>query len=672
MVSPVEIDLSELEEIDDLNALREDIGENSFDVTTERREGSRSVEVREAPRAEESQSQQLPRVVNDPSPIDQQRVSPNVVEPVIFDTANAEEELLSLAPHLETQISKERWEEIISEAQVSQYTVQEGDWLWRISQRFFGSGFYYPKIWSLNPKIRNPHEIEPGMILIFDTGTIDELPGVRLGEFDEREAAEEVITGVLGVDLALFGDEVIPDWLIERERLRQEGAYFQYASPVTYEDLQALSERYLEREYERYEPPQPNIIIQEPGEQYDELGFDRDSIVEFSYRDGFYLTTFVTSNVVQDLGEIQAIQSERIFIQRFDTIYLNLDSELQLKPGDRFSVYSPQGKVSHPVSDREGYRYTIVAQVELIRPIEGLWEAHVKDIAGTVQRGDRLTVYTPSLSRIAQSFSRRNIEAAVIGSYGMSNQGVSLGDVIYLDRGRIDGVEMGNVFELYSFVDRGTGRRISTQPTYKIGELVVLNVTDNFSTALVLNNSTEVSLGTLAITKTAEAVAREQERRSRRGLRDLQHLERESLETLDVELDLSNLAKDLLKKADEIDLRDDEFDELERRERESSIIDDHERDLRELQRLEQEIAEAEAALGEARVDEDLYLEQQDLDAIEMDVVSPSRDAFESLDEIEGEIGRRYMDEDLNARENPFGLTEFDIEEIDLLLNSGQE
>ena len=69
------------------------------------------------------------------------------------------------------------------------------------------------------------------------------------------------------------------------------------------------------------------------------------------------------------------------------------------------------------------------------------------------------------------------------------------GDVVYLDRGRADGVEIGNVFEVFSFYDRGTGKRISRDPTYKIGELSVISMTDDFATALVTNSSDEIGLG---------------------------------------------------------------------------------------------------------------------------------------------------------------------------------
>ena len=92
---------------------------------------------------------------------------------------------------------------------------------------------------------------------------------------------------------------------------------------------------------------------------------------------------------------------------------------------------------------------------------------------------------------------------------------------------------------------------------------------------------------------------------------------------------------------------------------------EEEKDLKALERLEKEIEDAEKMLKDARLNEDKWLEGQSLNKIEKDLMYAQQ---ESLDEIEENFGKRYLDENLNDKENPFGLTEFDIEEIDELLN----
>src|SRR6476620_4722624 len=44
----------------------------------------------------------------------------------------------------------------------TQHTVVRGDTLWDLSQKYLGSPWYWPKVWSYNPEIANPHWIYPG------------------------------------------------------------------------------------------------------------------------------------------------------------------------------------------------------------------------------------------------------------------------------------------------------------------------------------------------------------------------------------------------------------------------------------------------------------------------------------------------------------------------------
>lgn len=47
------------------------------------------------------------------------------------------------------------------------HTVERGDTLWELSQKYMGSPWYWPKVWSYNPEIANPHWIYPGNMVRF-------------------------------------------------------------------------------------------------------------------------------------------------------------------------------------------------------------------------------------------------------------------------------------------------------------------------------------------------------------------------------------------------------------------------------------------------------------------------------------------------------------------------
>jgi hypothetical protein len=217
---------------------------------------------------------------------------------------------------------------------------------------------------------------------------------------------------------------------------------------------------------------------------------------------------------------------------------------------------------------------------------------------------------------------------------------------------------------LYGFKDRATNRLIADQPSYKTGELTVITLTDNFATCLVTASKRDFYIGDIAVTKT-KAAALSADKNKNRIVKDVSDSSARSLEELDVELKVEDLNDSLLDKADKIQLTEDELAELERQEREKSIIRDSERDLKALERLEREIEGAEKLLNEAKLDEDKLLEGQNLEELER---RRGLEQQESLDEIEENLGKRYMDEDINNKDNPFGLTEFDVEEVDELLN----
>ncbi len=630
---------------DELESLKADAGEVDFSV----------------PQAEEVKEEVVTK------PTTKKEEAPVVMGAEVFEVGNEEKELIEVAKNLSGQISNNEWNEIATSAKVDTYTVVKNDWLFKISKRIFGTGYYYPKIWSLNAYITNPHLIEPGMILSFSTGSAGLAPEVKLGSFTEAELKAQ--PGAMNntgdvADFSNFGEDSRPKWIDDKNSLQDQGIYFQYASEETMDDLQKLGRESLNKEYEGYEPPRSDLDIVVP-RNYDKFGFDKNSKISYTFKEGFYLNTFVSTNIVQDFGKVTNGPDENIFFTKLDRAYVEFDESINPVAGDKFSVYSSGGKVKHPNSDREGYAYTIVGQIKLLRKIENKWEVEFIEVAGTPQRGDRITVYTPKIERITKTYNSRVIEAAILRTYTPDQAIIGFGDVAYIDRGRADGVEMGNIFEVYGFKDRALGKNITDQPTYKTGELTVISLTDNFATVIVSNSSRDFYVGDIAITKTKEAALRATQARNARirGQKDM--VEGRALEELDVELNLDDLNDDLLKQADKIQLTEDELAELERQEREKSIIKDSEKDLKALERLENDIEQAESILNEAKIDEDKLLEGENLNDLEKKNGAQEQD---SLDEIEENLGKRYIDEELNTKDNPYGLTEFDVEEVDELLN----
>ncbi|MBN1961856.1 MAG: LysM peptidoglycan-binding domain-containing protein [Deltaproteobacteria bacterium] len=75
---------------------------------------------------------------------------------------------------------------------IDEYTVRKGDTLWDISERFTGSPWFWPRVWSCNPEITNPHWIYPGDIVRFQPSD-QELPRLTQLVAMQREMPTDTV-----------------------------------------------------------------------------------------------------------------------------------------------------------------------------------------------------------------------------------------------------------------------------------------------------------------------------------------------------------------------------------------------------------------------------------------------------------------------------------------------
>jgi len=73
------------------------------------------------------------------------------------------------------------------------HTVERGDTLWDLSSKYLGTPWYWPKVWSYNPQIANPHWIYPGNQVRFFAGG-EEVPSrVETGAGPVETGGEDVV-----------------------------------------------------------------------------------------------------------------------------------------------------------------------------------------------------------------------------------------------------------------------------------------------------------------------------------------------------------------------------------------------------------------------------------------------------------------------------------------------
>ncbi len=578
-----------------------------------------------------------------------------------------EKRILKISSYLQNKVDTKEWNELSKAANVEVYEIQEGDYLWKICQNLFGSGFFYSKLWSINPYITNPHEIKPGTKLSFTLGDSLNAPELKIGSF---EADEEVDTSKYIGSYNLGKDE-IPDWIVQREKLKNNGVYLQYTTDKSYEDLLAAGNSINNREYEFYVPEKKELLYDEYSrDKKIDNGFWGDILKQkISYKKGIETHSFVSSNIIEDLGEIKFSPTEETNFTLNKVVFLSFFPTVQAFPGDFYSIYVPAGMMKHEKSEREGYHYSVVGEVQLLRKVEDLYEAKVTKVFDFMPRGSRITTHIPKIIEIAENFNSQIIEGNLIGGRENDKSIFTYGDIIYIDRGRADGLELGNVLDIYNFSDRSLQVEISPRPIEKIGQVIILHLTENFSTALITTAIHEIKKGDYLVTLDSQKILSMKKEKESKSLyeKDIRRLSSD-----EVELNISDVGQNLLKDAKNIHLSEAEMEEIERLEREKSFMDRGEQDEKALSTLESELNAAQMQLDSIKIDEDRYLERFDLDELEKKAVARQESEFDDLNEIEKDLGAKYMDENLNTNDNPYGLTEFDLEEVSELLNTSKD
>jgi chemotaxis protein MotB len=174
-----------------------------------------------------------------------------------------------------------------------------------------------------------------------------------------------------------------------------------------------------------------------------------------------------------------------------DILYLKLVHPQEAAIGDLFTIYKKVHKVFHPrTKEYMGYLVNMTGVVRVIENDPRLTMVQIVRAYAPVSPGDPVMRFVPpsleeSASEVLVSTDSEGMIVDLQSDKNMSL--VGQGNVVYLDRGRADGIHAGDRLEVF--------RVGGSLPRRKVGEVKVISCEDRTATAVIARTTSRVFVG---------------------------------------------------------------------------------------------------------------------------------------------------------------------------------
>ncbi|RMG14694.1 MAG: LysM peptidoglycan-binding domain-containing protein [Deltaproteobacteria bacterium] len=220
---------------------------------------------------------------------------------------------------------------------------------------------------------------------------------------------------------------------------------------------------------------------------------------------------FVTHKELEGAGRIVAAWEEKMLLSTYDRVYVKFDKGAP-KLGGRYVVFRTEREIYHPKTGKPvGYLTRLLGQAQIVEVnTKGASTAVIGDVLDTIERGDYLLPWQDSFAKtIVFRENQVELDGVVLASLVPHLAVIGEHHYIFIDKGRKDGVEVGNTFQILRrgdplVIDRNPDLEAEL-PWEEIGLAVVVEVRDETSTALVVRSIREVVTGDRAVMRVGGA-----------------------------------------------------------------------------------------------------------------------------------------------------------------------
>jgi hypothetical protein len=208
-------------------------------------------------------------------------------------------------------------------------------------------------------------------------------------------------------------------------------------------------------------------------------------------------TGFVTTAQLESAASIVDAIPNRVMLSQGDRVYIGLGGP-DVSVGDQFSIFRTREKVFDPDTNRLlGYHVDMLGWAQVDEPKEETSLASIQLSASEIEIGDRVMPRDPPVLDVEVGSSPEGVDGKI--SFFPSSR-VMMGsiDYVYLNRGELDGLEVGSPLEVYrtGWIADEPARQTKVEvPDRVVARLLVVRAQSETAVAMVTQTETELELG---------------------------------------------------------------------------------------------------------------------------------------------------------------------------------
>ncbi len=207
---------------------------------------------------------------------------------------------------------------------------------------------------------------------------------------------------------------------------------------------------------------------------------------------------FLLEKEISPAGHIIATPNERNLLGEDDVAYTDIGKNGGAKPGDRYSIFKEMETIKHPVTNAVmGQRVASLGTLQLAEIEDRNSTAIITHSYQEIGADSYLMPYRERKREVALKAAGRDIQGYIVSARD-GNISIGAGDVAYLDLGKNQGLEVGNLLYVVRDIKPDkiyTDRQVGNLPKDVIGALVVVEALENTSTGLIIKSVKDIQRG---------------------------------------------------------------------------------------------------------------------------------------------------------------------------------